>query len=189
MHARVAVLLSLHYSRMKTPDLTKMFSQRGMSPLGLLFLVIVIILILLILDQAYILEQRCQNQDLFECALGIVSPSDQKEQPQGTVTATGTASGEFGGQQHSVTFTMNIPLEGGAVSGSFSGDCDGSIKGSFSGGNGGAISGTGKGSCAWVFPASGSFSGSVNTTSKTVPVSGTGSAAGQSGSGSLTLTY
>lgn len=168
----------------------RMFRQRGMSPLGILVLVILILMMLLIFNQGYILTSACGDSDDFiDCALTLLlEPDEETEAPQGSVTATGVISGEYGGEPRSVTVSMTFPLEGGAVGGNFSGDCDGTIKGTYAGG-GGTISGTGKGSCAFVIPASGSFSGSVNTSSKTVPIHGNGSAAGFSGEGDLTLTY
>lgn len=166
------------------------FYERGMSPLGLLFILIIFIFLLFLFDQAFILNSQCNDSDsVMECALDILLGSDDEGQPQeGSVTATGVISGEYGGENRSVSVSMHIPLAGGEVTGSFSGDCDGTIKGTYAGG-GGSIRGSGKGSCAFVIPASGNFSGTVNESSKTVPVRGSGSAAGFSGEGSLTLTY
>ena len=167
-----------------------LFRQRGMSPFGLLFLIFFIIFLMVMFDVGYILFRACGDSgDIIDCALSIFLEPDEGEAPQGSVTATGAISGEYGGENRSVTVSMTFPLEGGAVTGNFSGDCDGRIKGTYAGGNGGAISGTGNGSCAYVFPASGSFSGTVNQSSKTVPVHGSGSVPGFSGEGDLTLTY
>lgn len=166
-------------------------SERGMSPFGLLFLIIFLIIFLFMIDQGFIMHSQCKEaDDVMDCALDILLGSDEEEQaPEGSVTATGVVSGEFKGENHSVTITLNIPLEGGNVTGSFDGDCDGTIKGTYAGGDGGAISGEANGKCAYVFPASGSFSGTVNQASKTVPVRGSGKAVGFSKEGSLTLTY
>ena len=162
-----------------------------MGALGILFLFILIIIFILMLDLGYIyLSKNCIGQEPIECALDMLSSSEEEEAPsKEAVTASGSISGEFQGEMRSVSVTLTFPLGGGAVSGSFSGDCDGSIKGDYAGGDGGAISGKGSGSCGFVLPASGNFSGVVNTVSKTVPISGKGSAAGFSGEGSLTLTY
>jgi|GEM_PF-5010107 hypothetical protein len=167
------------------------YGQRGMSPLGILFLIVILILFLLLCDEAYILNVACKgSNDALTCALNMLTDSSSEQPPpQGSVTASGVIAGEFQGESHSVTVHMTFPLEGGAVTGNFSGDCEGTLSGTFAGGNGGAISGSGNGSCAFVIPASGTFSGSVNTSGKTVNINGTGSAAGQSQSGSLTLTY
>ncbi len=163
-------------------------SRRGMSPLGLFFLVIIIIMILFLLDMAFILGSQCKDSDdAIDCALNVLL-GEESEAPQGTVTATGVLSGEFKGENHSVTVSLHIPLEGGAVTGNFSGDCDGSIKGTYVR-ESSAISGSGNGSCAFIIPASGIFSGSVNREAKSVHVSGEGSAAGFSKSGSVVLTY
>ena len=160
-----------------------------MSPLGILFFLFFILLLIMMFDLGYIfLSSECIDQGPLECALTILT-SDEEEPQEGSVTATGVISGNYGDEPRTVTVSLTFPLEGGAVTGSFSGDCDGNIKGTYAGGNGGAISGKGSGSCAFVLPASGTFSGTVNQSSKTVPVTGSGSAAGFSGSGSLTLTY
>lgn len=130
-----------------------------------------------------------ESDDMLGCIVDIFLEPEPEEAPQGSVTATGVISGEFNGETKSVTVNMTFPLEGGAVAGTFSGECDGTIKGTYAGGNGGTISGTGKGSCGFVLPASGSFSGSVNTAGKTVPIHGSGSVPGFSGEGDLTLAY
>lgn len=168
-------------------------SQRpGFGALGLLLFFIILLFLIFAGDMLYIAgSKNCIDRDLFDCALDILAPDkDEGAQPQeGSVTATGVISGNYGKSERSVSVTLTFPLEGGAVTGTFSGDCDGNIKGTFAGGNGGTISGTGKGSCGFILPASGSFSGTVNTASKAVNVSGQGSAAGFSGQGSLTLRY
>jgi len=169
---------------------SNMFQQRGMGMLGILLIFILILILLFCGDLAFIfISENCIDENPFVCLIGMLSEDEEEEKPEGSVTATGTISGEYDGENKSVTVTLTFPLEGGVVTGSFSGECDGNIKGKFAGGNGGAISGTGKGKCAWILPASGNFSGTVNTSSKTVPIHGSGSAAGFSGEGDLTLTY
>ncbi|HLD64031.1 MAG TPA: hypothetical protein VI913_04015 [Candidatus Peribacteraceae bacterium] len=165
-------------------------ARRGSSPLGILFIFIFILILLFLFDMAFIFgSQNCIDEDVFSCALDMLTSDEEEEEQQGGVTATGVISGTYGKSERSVTVTLTFPLEGGNVTGSFSGDCDGNIKGTFAGGNGGAISGKAKGSCAFIFPASADFSGTVSQRNKTVSVSGKGSAAGFSGEGSLTLKY
>ena len=165
-----------------------LFGQRGMGMLGILFIIILIILLLIMGDLAFIFtSSECIDENIFSCLVGMIGEDDEEDQ-EGGVVATGVISGEYGGENRSVTVSLNIPLEGGAVTGNFSGDCDGNIKGTYAGG-GGVINGTAKGSCAFVMPASGKFSGTVNVSSKTVPLNGSGSVPGFSGEGSLTLTY
>lgn len=176
----------MNYSK-SSPNLSR---QKGMGMLGILLIFILILILIFCGDLAFIfISENCIDESPFVCLIGMLSEDDEEEPQEGTVTATGVISGEYGGEARSVTISLTFPLEGGAVTGSFSGDCDGNIKGTYAGGNGGAISGTGKGSCAFVFPASGKFSGTVNTASKTVPVHGSGSVPGFSGEGDLTLTY
>ncbi len=109
--------------------------------------------------------------------------------PEGAATATGN----YTYQGHTVTFTLNIPLEGGAVTGSVSGTCDGSVQNaSFTGDDNGAISGKITGTCDPFFvhvPATATFTGTVNKTSKSVPISFTGQGAGFSHDGSMSLSY
>lgn len=165
-------------------------SERGIGGLGILFFFILLIFLIIMFDMGYIfLSKECMDTSPIECALNILTGEDEAPPEEGSVTATGVISREYKGENRSVTVSLNIPLEGGAVTGSFTGDCDGNITGTYAGGESGAISGKGSGSCAFIIPASGSFSGVVNKSAKTVPVSGTGSAAGISGEGSLTLTY
>jgi len=169
---------------------TNLFGQRGSSAFGILFIIILIIILIFMFDMGFILFGACgDSDDMIGCAIAMLTEPEEEPAPEGSVTATGVISGEYGGETRSVTVSMTFPLEGGGVTGTFSGDCDGTIKGNFAGGNGGAISGSGKGSCAFVMPASGSFSGSVNTSAKTVPIHGSGSVPGFSGEGDLTLTY
>ncbi len=155
---------------------------------GLIFLIIILLLIFLLFSGGYNkLAAKCVGDDIISCVLDdFLGGSDEKkeEAPKNAVTATGVVSNDKG----TVTFTLTFPREGGTVTGSFSGDCDGNIKGTYAG-NGGSISGEGKGSCSFVFPASGNFSGSVNEASKTVNLSGNAKISGFGGEGSLTLTY
>lgn len=163
--------------------------QRGLSAFGILFIFILIIVLIFLLDMGFILFGACgDSDDIVGCAIAMLTEPEEEPARQGSVTATGAISGEYGGETRSVSVSMTFPLEGGAVAGTFSGDCDGVINGTYAG-EGGTISGTGKGSCGFVLPASGSFSGSVNTAGKTVPIHGTGSVPGFSGEGDLTLMY
>src|SRR3989338_3784750 len=131
----------------------------------------------------YILS-HCGDDDIIFCLLGRVDESE----PQGAVVATGV----YTYKDYSVTVTANIPLEGGAVTGSMSGTCDGKLKGSFDGQDNGAISGTIIGSCSPFFvnvPASAEFGGIVNKDSNSVPINFTGQGAGLTHEGSMTLSY
>ena len=158
----------------------------GCSPIAMFVMIVVMIAGLFIGDMAYIfIGEECMDLDPLECALAIMT-SEDNEKPEGSVTAVGSLSGDKG----SLNFTLNIPLKGGAVTGSFDGDCDGTLKATFAGGNGGAITGgIGKGSCGFVLPASGNFTGTVNTTSKTATITGKGSIPGGSKEGSVTLKW
>ena len=149
---------------------------------------IVVILIIIILGGneaiGYYFENCSGEEDIFDCLLGKL----EEPEPEGAVTATGT----YSFKDYSVNVTANIPLEGGAVTGSVSGTCEGKVKGTFSGQNNGAISGTMAGACSPFFvniPASAQFSGVVNKDSKTVPFSFTGEGAGFTHEGSMSLSY
>lgn len=162
---------------------------RGMGLLGILFILIIFLILIFLGDLGFIFfSEECLGQEPMECIFGMFDEGDDAA-PQGAVTATGVLSGEFNGEDHSVTVSMSFPLGGGDVTGSFSGDCDGSIKGTYAGGDGGAISGKGSGSCGFVVPASGSFSGTVNEGSKSVNINGSGSALGITKTGSMSLGY
>ena len=58
-----------------------------------------------------------------------------------------TASGEYTYLGQSITYSFNFPKNGGTVSGSVGGVCNGPVTGKFEGGNGGKISGKISGSC------------------------------------------
>ena len=132
---------------------------RGMGLLGILFFLFILLILLFLGDMAFIfVSEECMDRGIVECASDILGPDEEEQAPQGAVTASGMISGEYAGENHTVSVSLTFPLEGGSVTGSFSGDCDGSIKGTYAGGDNGAISGSAKGSCGFVFPASGSFS-------------------------------
>lgn len=131
--------------------------------------------------------QNCvdETDDFFGCMLSI---SNKEPDSEGAVSAKGT----YNYKNYSINMTLNIPLEGGDVTGTVSGTCDGKVKGTFDGKNNGAIGGTIHGSCDPFFvniPASATFGGIVNKDSKTVPISFDGKAASFSHSGSMSLSY
>lgn len=156
--------------------------------MGCLLVVLIVLLLVVMGDMAYIyMSEECLDDDnIVECLEGLVG---EEAEPEGeTVTATGNISGEYGKSQRSVDISLTIPLKGGKVTGSFSGDCDGSITGDYAG-NGGAISGKAKGACAFIMPAWADWSGTVNTAGKTVPVNAKGGIPGFTGEKALTLKY
>lgn len=152
--------------------------------------IIAIVLVLLILATlggnelfGYYLA-NCSEEDFIECLLDAA----EEPEPESAVTATGT----YTYQDYAVTVSANIPLAGGAVTGSVSGTCDGKVMGTFDGQDNGVISGTMAGGCSPFFinvPASATFSGTVNKTSETVPFSFNGAGAGLTHEGTMTLTY
>lgn len=127
---------------------------------------------------------ECGDLDLFECAKEI---AEEEEEAEGV-----TATGPYSYKDYSITMTANIPLEGGEVTGSITGDCSGKVTGSFDGQDNGVISGKLAGACNPFIvniPASANFSGIVNKDSKTVPISFEGSGGGFSHNGSMSLSY
>lgn len=155
----------------------------GCGPLAA-FMIVVLILLMLGSNQAVgYYYGHCQNTDIFDCLF------NRLEEPEAEgVVATG--SYEYKGNIVNVSAT--IPLDGGAVTGTVSGACDGTVKATFSGQNNGVISGTMMGTCAPFFvniPASAEFSGTVNKSSKTVPFSFTGRGGGLTHEGSMSLRW
>jgi hypothetical protein len=76
-----------------------------------------------------------------------------------------TAVGNVSYQGHQVAATINIPKEGGNISGKITGDCDGTITGTYDGKDNGVISGQGNSNCTLLFvqiPVTGTFTGTVN---------------------------
>ncbi len=128
---------------------------------------------------------NCGDMPLFDCIADIM---EEEEEATNEVTATGP----YSYKDYSITMTANIPLEGGSVTGTVSGDCSGKVTGSFDGQNNGIISGKLAGACNPFFvniPASATFSGIVNKDSKTVPISFQGSGGGFTHEGSMILSY
>lgn len=162
-------------------------AKKGGIGCGTLIAFILILLILLALGSNAALGYylgHCGGGDIFDCLLNRV----EEPEPEGAVVATGT----YTYKDYAVTVTANIPLEGGAVTGTVSGTCDGKVTGSFNGQNNGVISGALTGACSPFFvnvPAAAEFSGTVNKDSKTVPFNFTGSGAGLTHVGSMSLTY
>jgi hypothetical protein len=102
------------------------------------------------------------------------------------------ATGLYSYKNYSITMSIDIPLQGGKVTGTVSGDCNGKVTGSFDGKNNGPISGDITGFCEVTVvpvPAKATFQGVVNKDSKTVPISFSGSAAGLTHDGSMSLSY
>lgn len=62
-----------------------------------------------------------------------------------------TRSGEITYSGQSVRYIINVPKNGGLVTGSISGVCEGGISGNFDGGEGGKISGHANPSCGIAF--------------------------------------
>jgi hypothetical protein len=150
------------------------------------FLIILLILVGLGANEAVrFYYVHCRHTELFDCLIGSLNDEEESE---GTVAATGVY--EYKG--YSVSVTMNIPLDGGKVSGTVSGECSGSITGTFNGKSNGAVSGTMSGVCSPFFvniPASAEFSGTVNKSSKSIPISFNGRGGGFSHQGTMTLVY
>lgn len=165
--------------------------QRGFAVMGVMIALFALIAAVYGVDKMAIsYAENCQGLSVSECAPHVFdSNTDTGATPENSVTATGTVSGTVEGTEHSVTFSFIIPLDGGDVTGTFSGDCEGKIVGTFAGGDGGTITGTAGGSCASVIPVSGTYSGTVDETSRTVSLTGTGTVSGVVKSGSLQLTY
>ncbi len=149
---------------------------------------ILVLLILLIIGSNEAIGyyfSHCNNVEIFDCLLRNMEDDAEEE---GTVAA----SGVYDYKGYSVTITANIPLEGGAVTGTVSGTCEGSVRGTYNGQSNGVISGTMSGVCAPFFvniPASADFTGTVNKSGKTVPINFTGKGGGFSHEGSMVLSY
>lgn len=161
-------------------------SKLGCGPV-VAFLLIVLILLMIGSNEAIgYYFTHCRDTDVMECLMSGLE--DEPEPEEGTVTATGV----YDYKGNSVTITMHIPLEGGAVTGTVSGTCEGTVKGTFSGQQNGVISGKLSGVCSPFFvniPASADFSGTVNKTGQTVPVGFTGRGGGITHQASITLAY
>lgn len=151
------------------------------------FILILLILLMLGSNEAIgYYYSHCDGDEIFDCVMESLNEPEEEEKEG--VTAVGT----YTYKDYPVTITMNIPLDGGNVTGAVSGTCEGSVKGTFSGQNNGVISGRLAGTCSPFFvniPSSADFTGSVSKPGKTVPISFEGRGAGFTHNGSMTLTY
>ena len=151
------------------------------------FILVLLILVALGTNEAigYYYSQ-CDEDEIFDCLMGRTEEDEAEE--EGAVAATGVY--EYKG--YAVTITMNVPLGGGAVTGTVSDTCEGKVKGTFSGQANGVISGSMSGVCSPFFvniPAGAEFSGTVNKTGKRVPITFTGRGGGFTHEGSMSLSY
>jgi hypothetical protein len=166
----------------KSFNKSKYLSNRsGIAAILLLFIILLVLVgAIVAFDFGYIAYQERQ--------FASPTPTPIPEQIQTPVIARGT----FSKGNYSANIILNFNLEGGAVSGEFSGDCSGKISGTYDGKDGGVISGKAVGSCNPFIipvPASANFIGTVNHQQKNIPITGTGTAVGVSGSGSLVLIF
>lgn len=158
-----------------------------MGKMGCGFLILLAIFVLIFGGNEVLgeyLENCSIEENVFEC---LSQMTEEEPKPEGTVTATGT----YTYNDYSVDVTANIPLEGGAVTGSISGTCSGKVKGNYNNQTG-VISGAMSGACSPFIvnvPASAEYAGTVNKSAKTVPISFTGKGAGITHEGSMSLSY
>jgi hypothetical protein len=168
-------------SSMKSYPLHTRSIHAGFSGIVLLFIIILILIgAFTAYDFGYVAYQERQ----------FVGPTVTPY--PGQVRTPVTARGSFKKDKYGVDIVLDFILEGGVVTGSFSGDCKGKISGYYDGKDGGVISGKAFGTCdpfVVPIPATATFSGMVSQKQKTVPINGTGTAAGISGTGSLILSY
>lgn len=166
--------------------------QSGVTTLGALLFVIAFFLVLFGIDLGVVeYFNYCGDEQIDDCIAGRNKTSQQPAAETAAARPPIIAHGSFSYKNYSVTVTMNIPSDGGAVVGKAAGDCNAKITGTFSGGDGGVIKGKAFGSCSPFFvpiPAHAEFTGSINRIQKTVPISGTADAFGIKKSGSTTLT-
>lgn len=171
------------------PGVASATSAKGGVGCGTLIAFLIVLLILVALGGnaafGYYLD-HCEDENVLECLMSALE--EEEAAPEGSVTAVGP----YNYKDYSVSVTMNIPLEGGGVTGNMSGTCSGQVKGNFSGQNNGVISGTITGSCSPFIvniPASADFSGTVNKDGKIVPINFTGKGAGLTHRDTMSLSY
>lgn len=132
---------------------------------------------------------NCQGMVLSDCLLKAADDSKFINEAENTAVK---AVGPYTYDGHTVSMELNIPLDGGSVTGTVTGECHGKAKGTYDGKDMGGISGTLTGYCDLAIipvPAKATFQGTVNKTGKQVPISFDGSATGFTHSGSLSLSY
>lgn len=160
----------------------------GCAPVTLLIFLLVVAGIILGANEGIgWFGSNCGDTPIFDCLNEIFS-EEKPADKEGMVTATGP----YSYKDSSVNMILKIPLEGGKVEGSVSGDCGGKVTGTYDGNNNGGISGKFAGTCSVFFvnvPASATFGGVVNKDSKTVPISFNGSGGGFSHQDSMSLAW
>ena len=164
-----------------------MASKLGCGPIAIIAVLIVFLVVLGGNEAVGFYYTHCDrgNSNFIECIIDELFDESDDKAAEGSVAAVGAY--EYKG--YSVSITLNVPLEGGAVNGTISGACDGSITGN---NNGGAISGSMSGTCDPFFvkiPAGAEFTGTVNKGAKTIAVSFNGRGGGLEHAGSTTLQW
>lgn len=149
------------------------------------FLLVLVALVLIGSNEAVgYYFSHCEDRELMECLMNQAEEEDAPE--EGSVTATGV----YEWKGYAVNVTMNIPLQGGSITGSVSNTCEGSVKGTATA-NGG-VSGSMSGVCAPFFvniPSSATYTGSVNKAAKTVTIQFSGQGGGLSKNDTMTLSW
>ncbi len=157
----------------------------GCAPIVVFVVVLITLLVFGANEGAGMYFTHCEvEEDFMDCMMEAFE-EDEAEPEEGSVTAVGN----YTVKDYTVTVTMHIPLNGGTVTGSVSGACEGVVKGTSANG---AISGKLSGTCDPFFvklPASAEFSGTVSKTSQAVPINFTGRCAGYSKQDGMTLMY
>ena len=167
--------------------MTDMAGKLGCGPLAALVILAFVILFVGGNEAVGFYFTNCEDEDILDCLMSEFL-EEEEEPEEGSVVATGV----YTYKSFDVTVTANIPLKGGAVTGSVSGTCEGQVKGNYDGKPNGVISGAMTGVCAPFFvniPAGANYSGSVNKTGKSVPINFTGRGAGITHEGAMVLTY
>lgn len=148
---------------------TEVAATKGGLGCGVILIIIIVIFAVAGIGSNAIIGhyyQKCGFMGItVECFQKI---SDEEDAEKGAVVATGTY--KISGYYSNVT--MNIPLEGGDVTGSFEGTCTGQMKGTYDGNNHGKLEGKLSGTCSPFvvnIPATGDFHGVVNKDNKTAP--------------------
>lgn len=103
-----------------------------------------------------------------------------------------TRFGEYSYSGYTLKYVLNIPKNGGEISGAFSGVCEGPINGSFAGGGGGNVSGDAEANCKvaiFSYKLKANYTGKLYLNEGKVDINWTGEIPYTANSGSLTINF
>lgn len=132
-----------------------------------------------LLVSSFFAHGRAIHDQNYHIAQPTITPtaSQQNSQQVASSSASASPSASFytaarsiSSQGHTIYISVNIPKDGGNVTGKITGDCTGDVTGHYDGKDEGTISGSAKVGCKYFFmrlPGTATFDGTVNKSDST----------------------